>query len=404
MRAAAQHEALEAVAPARELFDLVVAARLGEAAPCRHIRRGADRSQSGSALTRERCASDLERCTFRWRSRRSSSAIGPGFDCILGNPPWEEATVEELGFWALRYPGFEACARLHAAKRRSSGFEESAADLVAEYEPRSTRWRPPRAAPRGPYPGMGTGDPTSTRRSAGASGSSLVRVGVSALSCRGRRSRRRGARPWRTTSSARGEFEDVTMLLNTAGWVFDDVHPQYTIGLVWYQKRTEHGSRVRLRGPFASLTLFERVDRPPAELDAERVLRSGRKARASRCCRARGGARLPQAAGAPAARQLAMAGRRGRYTRASCDQRHVAHFDRSRRQTEASGPSTRERRSTSGTPTPASTTHGPIPSTSSACCRSSGFGPARPSVASRATWLDDPRRFRAGIRGSLFAT
>lgn len=28
-----------------------------------------------------------------------------GFDCILGNPPWEEATVEELGFWAPRFPG-----------------------------------------------------------------------------------------------------------------------------------------------------------------------------------------------------------------------------------------------------------------------------------------------------------
>ena len=32
----------------------------------------------------------------------------PGFDCIVGNPPWEEATVEELGFWALRYPGLKS--------------------------------------------------------------------------------------------------------------------------------------------------------------------------------------------------------------------------------------------------------------------------------------------------------
>ena len=30
----------------------------------------------------------------------------PGFDVILGNPPWQEVTVEEDAFWARHFPGF----------------------------------------------------------------------------------------------------------------------------------------------------------------------------------------------------------------------------------------------------------------------------------------------------------
>ena len=32
----------------------------------------------------------------------------PGFDVILGNPPWEEVTVERLGFYARHMPGIKS--------------------------------------------------------------------------------------------------------------------------------------------------------------------------------------------------------------------------------------------------------------------------------------------------------
>src|SRR5262249_34673399 len=32
----------------------------------------------------------------------------PGFDCILGNPPWEKLKVEEHSWWALRFPGLRS--------------------------------------------------------------------------------------------------------------------------------------------------------------------------------------------------------------------------------------------------------------------------------------------------------
>ena len=57
----------------------------------------------------------------------------PGFDCILGNPPWEEATVEELGFWALRYPGLKS---MRQAPQRSEieRLRDARPDLAAEYD------------------------------------------------------------------------------------------------------------------------------------------------------------------------------------------------------------------------------------------------------------------------------
>ena len=41
----------------------------------------------------------------------------PGFDVVVGNPPWEEVTVEELAFYARYYPGLRALAERDGAER-----------------------------------------------------------------------------------------------------------------------------------------------------------------------------------------------------------------------------------------------------------------------------------------------
>ena len=48
------------------------------------------------------------------------------------------------------------------------------------------------------------------------------------------------------------QFADVTMLLNNRQWIFEDVHPQYTIGLVSVRKGRVDSPTVRLIGPFNS--------------------------------------------------------------------------------------------------------------------------------------------------------
>src|SRR5213078_3703045 len=44
---------------------------------------------------------------LHWLLAFPEAFTGPehGFDVVVGNPPWEEVTVEELAFYARYYPG-----------------------------------------------------------------------------------------------------------------------------------------------------------------------------------------------------------------------------------------------------------------------------------------------------------
>ena len=74
----------------------------------------------------------LEHCTSPWRSPRCSSGR-PGFDVILGNPPWDKVKVEEHGWWGLRFPGLRSMPQKdkNAAIAR---YRRQRPDLLAEYE------------------------------------------------------------------------------------------------------------------------------------------------------------------------------------------------------------------------------------------------------------------------------
>ena len=62
------------------------------------------------------------------------------------------------------------------------------------------------------------------------------------------------------------------MLLNRGGWVFDDVHPQYTIGLVCLARGTPTEHSIRLRGPYTSEVTFRAgVEKPAARFSGEEV-------------------------------------------------------------------------------------------------------------------------------------
>jgi len=66
---------------------------------------------------------------------------------------------------------------------------------------------------------------------------------------------------------------DIVVLQNRKGWVFDDVTPQYTIGLVCIAHGMAEGNAIRLRGPFASLAEFRHgVEQPAACFDRRDVL------------------------------------------------------------------------------------------------------------------------------------
>ncbi len=180
-----------------------------------------------------------------------------GFDVILGNPPWQEATIEEHAFWARHFPGL----RSMAARRREAEMRrlrEERPDLVSLYESELEETKRMRKAlVSGAYPGMGTGDPDLYKafcwrfwRLTCADGG---RIGVvlprSALAAK-------GSTEFREMMFQNAARVDVTMLVNNRRWVFPEVHAQYSIGLVCVRHGEMERESIFLRGPYATISNF----------------------------------------------------------------------------------------------------------------------------------------------------
>ena len=269
---AAHAEALIAVEPARQLFDILVAARVDEttvpvAVDEQEILRHAERDHASRIATR------LRALHFPVSFPEVFLRERPGFDCILGNPPWETVKSEEHKFWGLRFPGLRGSGtgEMNQAVARLR-FERP--DLAQEYEAqrdRDTAFR--RLLLRGPYPGLGTGDPDLSEvfawrilqltRLDGWFGAVLPRSVFMAA----------GSALWRSKLFSTATVHELLTLVNTSGWAFDDVHHQWTVALVSTQKTGTMGAVVHLRGPYRSLLQFQAgVGGPGATLATSDVL------------------------------------------------------------------------------------------------------------------------------------
>ena len=197
-----------------------------------------------------------------------------GFDVIIGNPPWQEATVEEDAFWARHFPGLRSLPQREQEAEKKK-LRRTRRDLVTLYESeRDAMERVRQALVSGSYPGMGTGDPDLYKafcwRFWHLTATDSGRIGVvlprSALAAKGSTEFRRTI----FDGSAKVEIE---MLLNRAGWVFDEAEHRYTIGLVCITHGAPAKKSVNLKGPFASFSAFAAArSRPPATFAREEVL------------------------------------------------------------------------------------------------------------------------------------
>lgn len=179
-----------------------------------------------------------------------------GFDAVVGNPPWEEVTVEELSFYGLQMPGLQA---MSASERR-----EAISRLVTDHPElpavlARVRWRTraQRAAlASGEYKPT-KGDPDLYKyfcqryrmlvRPGGAIGVVLPRA---ALVAKGSE----GFRNWLYTDMTASRIDT---LINRRSWAFD-THPQFGIALVVAQRRDpppQH--RVVLAGNADSASAWE---------------------------------------------------------------------------------------------------------------------------------------------------
>jgi len=180
----------------------------------------------------------------------------PGFDVVLGNPPWDEVMVEEPKFWQRYEAGIMGLAPA-AQKARIAELRRERADLLpllAEEQAHAAEIR--RTLLAGPFPGLGTGDVDYYQAFAWRYLSLLSddgRLGVvfprSLLNAA-------GTAEWREHALTRLQFEAVPVLTNTKRWVFDDVDPRYSVVLLVARASGRAGEVVKFGGPFHSLNDF----------------------------------------------------------------------------------------------------------------------------------------------------
>mgnify|MGYP001281603441 CR=1 FL=1 len=155
-----------------------------------------------------------------------------GFNVILGNPPWEEAIVNEDKFWARYNPGLSSLKPTDQENLKSK-LKEERSDLILEFKKELNQAKLDRDfLHAGNFPGMGTGDPdlykaflwrfwSLASKNRGMIGVVIPRSGLSA----------KGSETFRRELFSTVGSIDVTTLQNKKRWVFD-IHPQYTVALI----------------------------------------------------------------------------------------------------------------------------------------------------------------------------
>jgi hypothetical protein len=186
----------------------------------------------------------------------------PGFDAVVGNPPWEEVTVEALAFYGRFAPGLRglperpraaAVAELLARRPELPGL------LAAERQRAALRRRRLGDGGDGPAPG----DPDLYRafcrryrellRDGGALGVVLPRGAFAAG----------GSAGFRRWLLAENRCRRLDFLVNRRCWIFD-THPQYTLVLVAAERaRPAPGHALRVAGVAATPEEWERQAASP---------------------------------------------------------------------------------------------------------------------------------------------
>ena len=235
--------ATEATAGLQNVFDLWTAEPFGQPGNRHRVTGEGFRIVTGGedlpGSLRERVEraseSSLEHSFLHWPLAFPGvfSRARPGFDAVVGNPPWEEVTVEELGFYTLFLPGVNS---LPGAERDAAVADlcgkrpELPERLISEQE----RVKAERLALAGGEYESTSGDPDLYKyfcqryrallRPGGHLGVVLPRSAFNA----------KGSAGFRHWLLERTTVRRVDFLLNKSRWAFD-AEPRYSIGLLMAQ-------------------------------------------------------------------------------------------------------------------------------------------------------------------------
>lgn len=184
-----------------------------------------------------------------------------GFDAVLANPPWEEVTVEELGFFVRYLPGLKSERSQAEQQRRIKALSRSHPELRERYEVEVRSTGELRTYLAANYVLTQSGDPDLYKafaerflqvcRVGGSIGVVLPRAAFSAD----------GTAPFRERLFSSCTEVQLDFLLNNRQWVFSDVHPQYTFTLaVARVGGAGTDTVVSTAGPASDRIWFDRLD------------------------------------------------------------------------------------------------------------------------------------------------
>lgn len=188
----------------------------------------------------------------------------PGFDLIVGNPPWEEVTVEKDAFWARHFPGLHAM-NAKEKKIKIKELENENPPLLTDLNKEISYTKNLRKVLlSGEFKGMGSGDPDLYKGFCWrflqlinqTKGVISVVLPMDAFNSKGSVNFRKSL--FQSCKNIR-----VTFLLNKSKWVFSDVHAQYTIALLIAKKKSKESDKSQIYLPKVvnSLVEFNKIKR-----------------------------------------------------------------------------------------------------------------------------------------------
>ena len=260
--------AREALQPARRLLDMLILARAGLADMDPMLLTDEDMVARRHAMPNAQgYIKALEPLHFPITFPEVFLRDRPGFDCILGNPPWEKLHVEDHLWWGLRFPGLRGLA-VGKMNEEIKRLAESRPDMAAEFDTDVTATGLIRQSLlAGPFPGLGKSHPDLYKafswrfwRLITNSGYVGVVLPRSALTSS-------GMADWRLSVFEDGDFVEVTTGQNRGHWIFDDVGESYSVAFVSTRRAHNPSGIVHTRGPYRSLTAYQLgISHPSIEL------------------------------------------------------------------------------------------------------------------------------------------
>jgi len=179
-----------------------------------------------------------------------------GFDVLLGNPPWDSVKLEEQKFWARYFPGMRSMSQREYEKEKENLYEKRP-DLLIQLDKEKREADNLRSfLMAGNYPGISKGDADLYKAFSWRFINLLSTDGYFGVVLPRSVLNGAGSAEFRKNLFNSSSQIFISTLLNNQKWVFEDIHPQYTVALIIIKKGFPNNKKINLQGAFRSLKEF----------------------------------------------------------------------------------------------------------------------------------------------------